>query len=166
EALLEGLPEGCGGVDHGLVAHLRAAQPLDRVDPGLDRVHDRAGLDPGPVVEDTAGRGPGRAPDRTRGAAGGIRPGLSRADQQGAGPCPGLERLLRSGRRALGAVGHALAVVAVAGDRVDPAQLLLLARADRAEQLEDLGDLRRSRAGLLGGLWGLVGPGLPEGGAA
>src|SRR5699024_1025660 len=101
----------------------------------------------------------------TGGAARGLGPGLARTDQQGAGPGTVLERGTGRGGGALGAVGHALAVVAVARDRVDAAQLGLLARAHAREEVEDLGDLPRGLAGLRTRLGGLVGPGLPEAGA-
>src|SRR5699024_3298086 len=92
--------------------------------------------------------------------------GLTGADQQGASPRAVLERLACGGRGALGAVGHALAVVAVARDRVDAAQLRLLARAHALEQVQHAGYLLGDLAGLAARRRGLVGPGLPEGGAA
>src|SRR5699024_1152583 len=105
-------------------------------------------------------------PQRTGGAAGRFGPCLAGTDQQGARPGAGLESLPRRGRSALRAVGHALAVVAVAGDRIDPAELGLLPRAHALEEVQHAGDLRRRGTGLLARGGRLVGPRLPEGGAA
>ena len=56
-------------------------------------------------------------------------------------------------------------MVAVAGDRVDPAQLGLFSHADGLEEVQHPGDLLRDAAGLLARGGCLVGPGLPELGA-
>src|SRR5690606_18144479 len=110
--------------DHGLVAHLRAAQSLHGVDGGLQR-----GDDPGTVgglliVEDTARRGQSRAPESTGGPARRFRPGTTGSHQNGPGTRTAVE--CRTGRfdGSACSVDHALAVVAVTGDGIELAEVL------------------------------------------
>src|SRR5690606_26116371 len=78
------------------------------------------------IVEDTARRGQSRAPESTGGPARRFRPGTTGSHQNGPGTRTAVE--CRTGRfdGSACSVDHALAVVAVTGDGIELAEVLLV----------------------------------------
>ena len=133
-----GVGEGCPGVDlaregraerhervdHRLVADLGLAVGADAVGGGRDAGGDGCRVGRVVVADRAAERAQRHAPERAGGSAGPVRPGVAGALEHRAGAGAGGDR------RAGGVVGgvraalHADAVVAVAGDRVDAAELV------------------------------------------
>jgi hypothetical protein len=93
------------------------------------------------IAEPAAGRGQRRAPQHARRTAGLRRPGFAGRRQYRADSAATLGRGVGRSAGRLGPANHAAAVVAVAGDRVDPAQFAFHIdhpRCDRPQCVRDV----------------------------
>ncbi len=122
---LQGGDEGREGIDQGLVTHLGASQTHHRIESGLCSLGHRVRIQYRLIAERRAPGPQRQTPQRAGGATRPVGPGVTSDRQHTGGTGTGCNGLLGGFNRSRRAARHAHAVIAVPGERVDLAQLVL-----------------------------------------